>query len=250
MRTHGTAQQIGTRTDQCDATATRRTSDGGRAFVLADGIGSSPAVRNWTRTITQRIAILTARSLQPHEAITAVQAEITSTPGWDNWLDAVPGACVVAAVTGPDKLLRVAWIGDCRAYLLHPDGHLQRLTSDHNRRALLEAANLPVPKSARNHVVRCMGHPVPDEYDECPGLPRDGEELAPEWTAVHDRAGTRLLLASDGLYEPIDDAGQDLAGDLALYTDPAEAAEWLVATAMAVGGLHRDNATALVADLT
>lgn len=247
MRTHATHQQIGDRTDQCDATATRRTSDGGRAYVLADGIGSSPAVRTWTQTVTRRTAVLTARTLQPHQAITQVQDEITSTPGWDNWLDPVPGACIVAAVTGPDQLLRVAWIGDCRAYLL-TGGRLTRLTADHNRRALLESAGQPVGAFARNHVTRCMGHPVPDEGDDCPGLPRGGEELEPQWTAVHDRGGARLLLASDGLYEPIEDAGLDLAGDLGLYGDPARAAEHLVLTAIAAGGRHRDNATCLVAD--
>lgn len=233
MRTYATAQQIGTRSHQCDATATRRTADGGRAYVLCDGIGSNDAVRDWTREITQRLAILTARTLQPHEAIAQVQAEITSEPGWDI---EVPGACAVIAVTGPDQLLRVAWIGDCRAYLLHADGHLQRLTGDHNQRAEFEAAGAAVPYWARNIVTRCMGHP------------KGGEALEPEWTTVHDRAGTRLLLASDGCYEPIEDSCLDLASDLALYDAPARAAEHIVATAIAAGSAHTDNATCLVAD--
>lgn len=248
MRSYATAENIGSRSHQCDATATRRTADGGRAFVLSDGIGSGDDVRAWTRAITQRLAVLTARTLQPHEAIEAVQHEITSEPGWDHWIHAVPGACAVIAVTGPDQLLRIGWIGDCRAYLLK-NGHLSRLTTDHNRRALLEAAGQYAPAYSRNHVVRCMGHPVPDEDDDCPGLPRDGAELEPEWTAVHDRTGGRLLLASDGLYEPIEDKAYDLAADLALYDNPADAAKHLVATAIALGGDHRDNATCLVADL-
>lgn len=232
---HGTAQLTGTRSHQCDATATRATSDGGRAYVLCDGIGSDDAVRDWTREITQRLAVLTARTLQPHEAITRVQGEITGEPGWDF---IVPGACAVAAVTGPDALLRVAWIGDCRAYLLHPDGRLQRLTSDHNQRAEIEAAGGKAPRWARNIVTCCMGHP------------RGADALIPDWTTVHDRTGARLLLASDGCYEPIEDAGLDLAADLGLYDDPLEAAKHLVATAVAVADAkHTDNATCLVADL-
>lgn len=236
MRTHATAQQIGDRTHQCDATATRRTEDGGRAYVLLDGIGSDDEVRDWTRRITRRLAVLTARTLQPNEAITRVQDEITSEPGWD---DTVPGACAVIAVTGPDKLLRVAWIGDCRAYLLHPDGHFARLTgSDHNQRAEFEAAGHKAPAWSRNIVTRCMGHP------------KGGDALQPDWTAAHDRTGTRLLLASDGLYEPIEDAGLDLGAALAVHGSPADAAEHLVLTAIGAGGSHRDNATCLVADLT
>ncbi|MFJ9521242.1 PP2C family protein-serine/threonine phosphatase [Kitasatospora sp. NPDC101801] len=230
MPTHATAQQIGPRSHQCDATATRATDDGGRAYVLLDGIGSSDTVRAWTRAQARRLADLTARNLQPHEAITQVQQEITARPGWK--VEA-PGACAVVAVTGPDQLLRVAWIGDCRAYLLYPDGRLQRLTADHNMRAEAEAAGMPVLWWYRNRVTRCLGHPD------------GGTTLEPEWTAVHDRSGTRLLLATDGCYEPIEDAARTLSAELASL-DPAERAEYLVRLALRLGGT--DNATCMVVD--
>ncbi|WP_331727522.1 protein phosphatase 2C domain-containing protein (plasmid) [Kitasatospora sp. NBC_00374] len=230
MPPHATAQQIGPRSHQCDATATRATDDGGRAYVLLDGIGSSDTVRAWTRAQARRLADLTARSLQPHEAITQVQEEITAQPGWQA---SAPGACAVAAVTGPDQLLRVAWIGDCRAYLLSPDGRLQRLTADHNQRAQFEAAGFPSPRWARNIVTRCLGHGAA------------GEALTPDWTAVHDRSGSRLLLASDGCYEPIEDAAHNLAAALG-GGDPADRAEHLVRLALRLGGT--DNATCMVVD--
>ncbi|MER5352528.1 PP2C family protein-serine/threonine phosphatase [Kitasatospora sp. NPDC002551] len=229
MPTHATAQHIGTRSHQCDATATRSTVDGGRAFVLLDGIGSSDQVREWTRTRARRLADLTARSLEPDEAVTQVQNELTAQAGW------APGACAVVAVTGPDQLLRVAWIGDCRAYLLFPDGHLQRLTTDHNLRAEIEAAGGQAPRWSRNQVTRCLGHPDP------------GTAMEPERTAVHDRSGARLLLASDGCYEPIEDAARDLSAELAAL-DPAGCAKHLVSLALALGGEHRDNATCMVVD--
>ncbi|MFG2847459.1 PP2C family protein-serine/threonine phosphatase [Kitasatospora sp. NPDC048296] len=229
MPTHATAQHIGTRSHQCDATATRSTGDGGRAFVLLDGIGSSDDVRSWTRSEARRLADLTARTLQPHEAITQLQNEIAARAEW------APGACAVAAVTAPDQLLRVAWIGDCRAYLLHQDGHFQRLTTDHNLRAEVEATGEKASWWYRNHVTRCLGHPDA------------GTALEPEWTAVHDRAGTRLLLASDGCYEPIEDAARALGAEL-VGLDPAERAEHLVNLAISLGGEHQDNATCMVVD--
>ncbi|UQA91468.1 PP2C family serine/threonine-protein phosphatase [Streptomyces halobius] len=61
----------------------------------------------------------------------------------------------------------------------------------------------------------------------------------------------RLLLASDGAYEPHHDAGHHLSDYLT--GDPGEAAahftETAVALALANDPTHADNATALVADL-
>ncbi|MEV7123965.1 PP2C family protein-serine/threonine phosphatase [Kitasatospora griseola] len=232
MLTHAADQLIGSCSDQCDATATRATDGGGRAYVLLDGIGSSPKVRAWTRAQARRLADLTARSLQPNEAITQVQREITAQPGWQ---DEAPGACAVVAVTGPDQLLRVAWVGDCRAYVLYPDGRLQRLTTDHNGRTTFEAAGWPVPRGARHIVTRCLAHP------------EGGERVEPEWTAVHDRSGVRLLLASDGCYEPIEDAARDLKAELGGGA-PADRAAHLVALAVRLAGERADNATCLVVD--
>ncbi|GAA2811646.1 serine/threonine protein phosphatase [Kitasatospora paracochleata] len=230
---HATHQLTGTRTHQCDATATRATRDGGRAYVLLDGIGSNPAVRDWTRDQARRLADLTARSLQPHLAITRLREEIALEPGWQN---TVPGACAVAAVTGPNRILRIAWIGDCRAYLLYPDGYLGRHTTDHNMRTVLEARDGQAPRWARNRITHCLGHPDA------------GEALIPDWTTDPDRTGTRLLLASDGCYEPIEDAGHTVATALADGT-PADAAKRLVRLAIKLGDGNKDNATCLVADL-
>ncbi|MFE2407037.1 PP2C family serine/threonine-protein phosphatase [Kitasatospora sp. NPDC059408] len=236
MRSYASAQLVGDRSHQCDAVATRATADGGRAYALLDGIGSNDEVRAWTRMRARRLAVLTARTLQPHEAISRVQDEVVT----ERALDAdgeVEGACAVIAVTGPDALLRVAWIGDCRAYLLDASGRLTRLTTDHNERAVIEALGGVAPRWARNYVTRCLGAEA------------GGDALFPEWTAVHDRTGARLLLASDGCYEPIEDAGRDLAHELDRRLGPADCANHLVRLAISLGGAHRDNATCLVADL-
>jgi serine/threonine protein phosphatase PrpC len=232
---HASAQLTGTRSHQCDATATHATTGGGRAFVLLDGIGSSTIVRAWTRAKASRLAELAARSLQAGDAITALQEEIQADPKWAD----KPGACGVAAVTGPDAQLRIGWIGDCRAYMLHPGGYLTRLTApDHNLRAVLEADGRPVPTWARNIVTRCLGHP------------EGGAAMEPDRTAVHDRIGIRLLLASDGAYEPLEDSGTSIA-DLLAGGTPREAANRLVAAAVEHADPdNTDNATVLVADFT
>ncbi|MFJ4584161.1 hypothetical protein [Streptomyces echinatus] len=54
--TYATAQNIGGRITQCDATAVRIAPTGNRAFVLLDGIGSTKDVRNWTRRTAARLA--------------------------------------------------------------------------------------------------------------------------------------------------------------------------------------------------
>ncbi|MFF1561819.1 SpoIIE family protein phosphatase [Streptomyces sp. NPDC058279] len=57
----------------------------------------------------------------------------------------------------------------------------------------------------------------------------------------------RLLMASDGAYEPLEDAQLTLADHL--EGSPQRAARTLVSTAIEHGGSRADNATVLLADL-
>ncbi|MFB7672913.1 PP2C family protein-serine/threonine phosphatase [Kitasatospora purpeofusca] len=228
---HATAQHIGDRSHQCDATATSATTSGGRAFVLLDGIGTSTTVNAWTRAQAHRLADLTSQLLQPHQAITQVQHEIAAAQ------PDIDGACAVIAVAQPDTSLEVAWIGDCRAYLRTPNGHLTQLTTDHNERAQHEARGEVAPPDARDYLTRCLGAQI------------GGDALLPESLLIPTAAGTRLLLASDGCYEPIEDAGRDLAAELDPGRVPAACTEHLIRLAITLGGENRDNATCLIADL-
>jgi serine/threonine protein phosphatase PrpC len=236
LRSYATAQLIGDRSHQCDATATRATADGGRAFAVLDGIGSSDAVRSWTVAKARRLADLTARNMRPHEAITLVQEEIVRDRDLSLGEGYVDGACAVVAVTAPDRQLRVAWIGDCRAYLLHLDGRLAQLTTDHNERAELLAAGRPAPRWSRNIVTRCLGAEI------------GGEAVEPGWDTLRTVAGMRLLLATDGLYEPIEDAGWSLR-ELLSEGAPADCAQRLARLAGRLGDAPRDNTSCLIADL-
>ncbi|MCL3998817.1 hypothetical protein [Streptomyces lavenduligriseus] len=94
----------------------------------------------------------------------------------------------------------VAWSGDTRAYL-PLDGHLRLLTEDHNARRACDGGD-------RKLITACLGEARGDEETE-----RRWGHPAIEYLRGPARPG-RLLLASDGAYEPHEDAGHDLAGYL------------------------------------
>lgn len=226
------AHRIGTRSHQCDAAASR-TIGGVRAFVLLDDIGSSDEVRNWTRNTARRLARTAATTGDAEKALRRVHAAVTAEPGrGDPWAEP-PAAVAVVAVVGADGMLQVAWCGDARAYL-YDNGRARRLTVDHNvRQELLNAGRTP-GRYDRNTVTAYLG----DTADK------------PVIDAVTTPARGRLLLASDGGYEPIEDAHRDIGAYLYGAT-PAFCARSIVDVATKLADpQHTDNATVLVADLT
>ncbi|MDH6222841.1 PP2C family protein-serine/threonine phosphatase [Streptomyces pseudovenezuelae] len=233
MPTHGAYQLIGYRSHQCDATATY-THNGARAYVLCDGIGSSDAVRDWTRTATRRLARTAAHQADAKAGLRAVYDDYAADPDrQDKYARRLPAACAVVAVTAPGKPLTVAWCGDARAYVLTPRGTLARLTDDHNRRRVFGGS--------RNIVTSCLGATETDEevkaYYGHPAIESCTRAMEP----------CRLLLASDGAYEPLEDSAINIADYLT--GSPQHAARNVAAFANAHAGPGSDNATALVADL-
>ncbi|WP_406858925.1 protein phosphatase 2C domain-containing protein [Streptomyces sp. HUAS MG47] len=231
MRTHATAQLIGGRSHQCDATGTYATAGGTRAYALLDGIGSSDEVRDWARAYARRLARAAARE-GAEAGLRAVHALAAAEPDRDTWKAAhLPAAVAVVAVAVPDAPLVVAWCGDARAYVAPEGAPLVRLTTDHNmRQVLLDLGSVPGPY-ARNTVTSYLG-----DIRDTPAI-----------GVVTASARGRLLLASDGCYEPLEDHDLDLAAYLA--GTPHQAARALVRAAVSHAGPHADNATALVADL-
>ncbi|MEV6653968.1 hypothetical protein [Streptomyces sp. NPDC051219] len=121
VRTNATAQLTGLRDTQCDATAVRTAPTGARAYVLLDGIGSSEAVRQWTRTAARRLARAAAHRGDAEAGLRAVfdayAAERAHGSGG-------PKAAAVVAVTVPGRPLTLAWCGDSRAYLITQETEL------------------------------------------------------------------------------------------------------------------------------
>jgi serine/threonine protein phosphatase PrpC len=232
MRTHATRQRIGDRSHQCDATATV-TNTLTRTYALLDGIGSSQDVQAWTRTTARRLARAAAHAGDAGTGLRAMHAAAAAEPGRNDFWADPPSAVAVVATLGPDGNLRVAWCGDARAYHLTPGGKLVRLTRDHNmREEILTLGGTPGPY-ARNTVTSYLG----DTQEN----PKIGTAAVP--------GGGRLLLASDGAYEPLEDSCRDLARYLT-GQPVARAASELVDDAIAHASAHADNATVLVAELT
>lgn len=239
MRTYATAQLIGDRSHQCDATAVYTAPSGARAYVLLDGIGSTDEVRAWTREAARRLARAAARRGDAEAGLRAVYDRYAADPARQGPWAREPDACALVAVTAPGKPLTVAWCGDVRAYLL-AGATVERLTQDHNLRRVWS------PRGNRNVVTSFLGNSDTDQEVKN----RYGH---PAVESVTRAAGKyRLLLASDGAYEPHEDAGHDLA-DFLTVGELAETAEAFVdtavATARAVADPYADNATVLIADL-
>ncbi|MEU5596661.1 mucin-2 [Streptomyces sp. NPDC020298] len=245
MRTYATAQLIGDCSHQCDATATYTAPSGAQAFVLCDGIGSNDAVRRWTRAQARRLAVIAARKGDAETGLRSLYNHIAAQRAQrDPWTrDEMPKACALVAVTAPDRPMTVAWCGDVRAYVL-VRGTVQRLTADHNLRRVWPPRN-GRPGGNRNRITSCLGAIETDEetmnlhnHPAIESVTRGPEDC-------------RLLLASDGAYEPHEDAGHQLAKFLIGDVDElAEAfVDTAVATARAVPDPYADNATALIADI-
>ncbi|MGW0969950.1 PP2C family protein-serine/threonine phosphatase [Streptomyces sp. NPDC002516] len=231
MDQYASAQLIGDRSHQCDATAVH-THNGARAYVLCDGIGSNPKVRAWTITAARHIARAAARHADAETGLRAIYdryaAERRSIPYAD-----LPKACAAVAVAVPGKPLTVAWCGDVRAYTLTPGGTVQCLTADHNFRR--------VHQGSRNIVTSYLGSKKNDEQVRAAyGHPAIEAATGPA-------EACRLLLASDGAYEPLEGSASDLAKHL--DGNPKRAAADFVASAIEHAGAYADNATVLVADL-
>ncbi|MFI9772095.1 PP2C family protein-serine/threonine phosphatase [Streptomyces sp. NPDC052415] len=234
MPTHATYQLIGNRSHQCDATATY-THNGARAYVLCDGIGSSDAVRDWTRTAARRLARTAALQADAEAGLRAAYEAYAAEPDRqdEHTRYDLPAACAVVAVTAPGRPLTVAWCGDARAYVLSPRGTLHRLTEDHNLRRVF--------RGSRNRVTSYLGATETDAE-------RKAQIGHPAIESVtRDMENCRLLLVSDGAYEPLEDSNRGLADYLT--GSPKLAARSVAAFAVGHAGPHIDNATALVADL-
>ncbi|MHB9861914.1 PP2C family serine/threonine-protein phosphatase [Streptomyces sp. YIM S03343] len=243
MRTYATAQLIGDRSHQCDATAVYTAPTGARAYVLLDGIGSNDAVRDWTRNAARQLARAAARRGDAEAGLRAVYDRYAAEPARQyRWAD-MPSAAAVVAVTAPGRPLTVAWCGDSRAYL-YARGTVTRLTADHNLRRVYPARD-GRPAGNRNRITSYLGSTYTDQET------KDHYNHPAIETATGYPEDARLLLASDGAYEPHEDANHPLP---AYLTGPlGEVArcfvETAVVTARAVPDPYADNATVLVADI-
>ncbi|WP_240152196.1 hypothetical protein [Streptomyces mobaraensis] len=158
----------------------------------------------------------------------------------------------MVAVKTPGKPLTVAWCGDSRAYLMER-GIAVRLTEDHNKRRVYPPTATYPYGGNRNHITSCLGSDRTDEDVHH----RYGHPAIE--TATREITGPcRLLLASDGVYEPLLDArhclftecdGGDLMPTVRALVNLAVDTAVKTSRALDPNQVYADNATALLADL-
>jgi protein phosphatase len=208
-------------------------SDDGRLIAVADGMGGHQGgeVASATAVATLRAEIGAGRSVED-AVVTANRAVLERADG-DPALRGMGTTLTAGIVTGSS--LRIAHVGDSRAYLLR-NGELRQVTVDHSVVAELIAAGELTEEEAlvdrrRSMITRALG------------IDRD---VAVDVVTVDLRAGDRLLLCSDGLTTMLRDPA--IRTILTEATAPDAAATALVDAANAAGGV--DNITVIVADVT
>ena len=216
-------------------------------FVVADGMGGHDGGEVASRIVVEEFARLAERGYDPRGGPDAVLATLRSCQRrlneygashrgsdggpWHGGTTAVV-ALLVETDDGPAWLLTN--LGDSRIYRV-AGGELLRVSNDHSVVQELVDAGRISEEQARVHperhiVTRALGGPDP---------------LDPDFFVVALGEAGRILLCSDGVTDLIRDA--EIAAVLGDNPDPRDAADRVVAAAMAAGGI--DNATAVVVDV-
>lgn len=202
----------------------------GHLYIVADGVGG-----HQKGDVASRIAVEVIRqayyedpdtdlSASLKRAIKAANAEIQRQA--QNPTHAGMGTTVVAAIVHGAELI-VAHVGDSRAYLLR-ESTLQQLTKDHSWVAEKVAAGVLTPQEAARHEMR---HVITRSLGDQPSV-----EVT--LNTYQLRPDDRVLLCSDGVWEPLSDETITYA----LKQKPKKAVHTMVEQASVNG---HDDATAL-----
>jgi protein phosphatase len=222
-RSHAASDQ-GPRKINADAVATHTDSTTGRmAFVVADGIGDHLLAARAARLAAETAAVAAGR-YGAYDGVLCAQRELLRQ--FDQTIaDAVLVVAVLPATGTPEKIVDIAWVGDCRAYRWN--GHvLHQITTDHTVAQLWRTQGLaPFPR---------LEHIVTDSV----------RTAQPSDIGRASAGPGRLLLSTDGVHKALDLVR--IKRILATSTAQDEAANTLITDARTLGST--DNATALVVD--
>jgi serine/threonine protein phosphatase PrpC len=205
--------------------------DAAELAVVADGMGgyasgeiASDLVK---RTVLEAAAArdLTGAIMHAHAKILAAAEEHPEYAGM--------GSTVVALQIG-NRLGKVAWVGDSRAYLWRR-GSLHPLTRDHSVGEVLRDAENLSETQLRNHPLR---HKVIQSLGKDQPVPSIGETPL--------RRGDWILLCSDGLSGELRD--NEIAEVLGAHPSLGGAADALIQGALVKGG--SDNITVVLVEYT
>jgi serine/threonine protein phosphatase PrpC len=225
-----------------DAMALGRWPDGTVAAVVCDGVSTSLAPQQASRTAADTaldvLLTSTAPALEGVEAAVVAAAAAVATLGRAGDPHA-PSCTIVCALAHPGGETTVGWIGDSRAYWLAPSDAAEParpVTTDHSWAAQMVAAGVldeaAAMRDPRAHAItRWLGA---------------GGTTEAEFTTLHATGRGALLLCSDGLWNYLPDAADLAAVVLPELADGGAiaAAEALTTLALDAGG--RDNITVVV----
>lgn len=223
-------------------------------FVVADGMGGHDRGDVASRIVVEEFSALAESGYDATRGPEAIAATLRSSQARIAEYDAgqraagaqdfAAGTTAVVAlvveqtqgdVGGPtEPMWLLANLGDSRIYRYN-DSVLEQVSVDHSVvQELVDAGTISLADAAvhpeRHIITRALGGSGSTEADFFV-LPLAGAE--------------RLLLCSDGVSGMIDD--DQIADILSRTSDPRDAADRVVAAAVAAGG--RDNATAVVVDV-
>ena len=208
---------------------------GPTCILVADGVGGGAAgeVASATTAYAVAAAALMHAGEDPaavlREAVRLAQAQVRAGVSADPRREGM--ATTLTAVCTDGARFVLAHLGDSRAYVLR-DGALTRVTRDHTYvQDLLDEGRLDEAGAAehpwRNVVMRTVN---------------GAEDTTPDLLALDLVPGDRILLASDGLTDLVD---EPVIEQTLVTRSDDEAVGALVAAALGRGG--RDNVTCVVA---
>jgi serine/threonine protein phosphatase PrpC len=221
-------------------------------FMVADGIGGAQAGQEASRLALQTlynelhaelVSPLWNQGAPADDAIRstlrqAIAKTNTHVMQWANANALRSGTTLTLALVIGERAY-VANLGDSRTYLAR-GGSLEQITTDHSFIAQLVANGSVTADEAYNHprrniILKSLGDPTGYQADI---FPADGG-------ALNLRAGDRLLLCSDGLWEMVRES--DIVQVLTDNPDPQAACAQLVSLANLAGGL--DNISVILVAL-
>ena len=198
-------------------------------FAVADGMGGH---QGGEVASSVALEILSQGDGPLEELVRKANDEVFRRAGKDPGLSGM--GTTLTAIRHEGKVLRLAHVGDSRAYLLR-DGTIQRLTKDHTVvERLVDEGRLSAEEAEihpqRSILTRALGVDEAIQVDQ---------------GAIEPHAGDRLLLCSDGLTGVVGE--EEITRILTDHAEPQDAANALVDAANEGGG--QDNITAVVVDV-
>lgn len=195
-----------------------------KRFVVADGMSGLAQGALASRIVCDAIAGANA-PLSLDTAVEAAQNALAARSQTQGRM----GATGIAADFGA-SLCRLAWLGDCRAYLWR-GGALTRLTADHSVEAMLHGGS----DQARSLTAQDL-----DTVTRYFG----SDDALPSFREVELQRGDWILLCSDGLWRVVSD--HEISTILADAESLSDAVFALVAATLSAGA--PDNLSVLLVD--